>query len=94
MVDLTTLYRTIDQLNADDLRAVQQYIEQRRQQTAIEETAIEARIAALHAAVARFREGFTPEEWDEVAAAMNEEYVDPDDANPFEWLDDEPGVDP
>jgi hypothetical protein len=70
MSDLQTLYQTIDQLNADELVRVQQYIEQRRQ-VLPPSPAVMARIAVLQSALAEFRSGTTQAEWDEIAAAMN-----------------------
>lgn len=50
----------------------------------------EQRIAALHAAIDGFWDGFTPEEIDEIVEAMNSEYIEPEDPALFAWIDELP----
>ena len=44
-----------------------------------DEINIEKRISALQAVFKEFRSDITPDEWEEVSRAMNEEYVESDD---------------
>jgi hypothetical protein len=78
MSNLQILYRTLDQLPLEELAQVQHYIEQRRQ-TLQHAQNNPARVAALQAALAEFRAGMTPSDWDVIAEAMNEEYIEPED---------------
>ena len=93
MIDLQTLLEAIDQLEPEELEQVKQRIELHRTQLELGikrgETP-EERVAILHAALAEFREGITDEEWQEISAAMNSEYIEPEDPELFGWLDDLP----
>jgi hypothetical protein len=84
MSDLQTLYQAIDRLKPDELAQLRDYIERRRHMDT------KARIAALKAALAEFREGISPAQWDEMAKAMNVENVEPEDPTLFDWIDDLP----
>jgi DNA-binding PadR family transcriptional regulator len=88
MIDLQTLYRTLDQLPLDELIQIQQYIEQRRREKTQQTRA--ARITQLRAALDEFRAGTSEEEWSLIARAMNAEHLESDDSHLFGWLDDAP----
>jgi hypothetical protein len=93
MIDLQTLLDAIDQLEPEELEQIQARIEQQRQtlyQKRIDTEDPKMWIAGLHAALAEFREGITDEEWQEISTAMNAEYVEPEDPELFDWLDDLP----
>lgn len=95
MTDLQTILQAIDELPAEALQQVRQQLERRegilsptpKQRTPKE---IEKLIAELDVVVAEFRAGLTPEEWDEAAKAMNEEYIEPEDSSLFGWGDEVP----
>lgn len=90
MSDLQTLFEVIDQLPPDELEQVERHIEQRRQelnQVRVNSEDVEERIAALHKATENFWEGFTEVEVEEIVAAMNDEYIEPEDPGLFAWVD-------
>jgi hypothetical protein len=90
MNTLEQLFQTIDQLDNHELNQIEQYIDQRRQSIHQSSVGVEDRLVALHMALAEFREGFTNSDWEVVAAAMNDEYIKPNDVSLFDWLDDVP----
>lgn len=91
MSDLQTVLDAIDRLPPDELEQVQQRLEQRRaSQKHVSEEDIDERIGALHKAVENFWEGFTDEEVDEIVAAMNSEYIEPEDPTLFAWVEELP----
>ncbi|MBN1966796.1 MAG: hypothetical protein JW910_19240 [Anaerolineae bacterium] len=96
MSDLSLLYKTIDELNADQLEATLAYIRQRRAALTRRQTdaETEARINALHAAVADFWEDYSADAIDEIIADMNSEQIPAEDASLFDWVDrDEKDID-
>lgn len=82
---LDSLYQVIDDLSADDLDALSEYIEQQREQRRLAQYTTEERIQKIEAAFAELREGLTPAELDEITEAMNSEMVEPFDES--EWRD-------
>lgn len=82
---LDSLYQVIDDLSADDLDALSEYIEQQREQRRLAQYTTEERIRKIEAAFAELREGLTPAELDEITEAMNSEVVEPFDES--EWRD-------
>ncbi len=82
---LDSLYQVIDDLSADDLDALSEYIEQQREQRRLAQYTTEERIQKIEAAFAELREGLTPAELDEITEAMNSEVVEPFDES--EWRD-------
>ncbi len=80
---LDNLYQVIDDLSADDLDALSEYIEQKREQRRLAQYTTEERIQKIEAAFAELREGLTPAELDEITKAMNSEVVEPFDES--EW---------
>lgn len=82
---LDSLYQVIDDLSADDLDALSEYIEQQREQRRLAQYTTEERIQKIEAAFAELREGLTPAELDEITEAMNSEVVEPFDES--EWQD-------
>lgn len=82
---LDSLYQVIDDLSADDLDALSEYIEQQREQRRLAQYTTEERIQKIEAAFAELREGLTPAELDEITEAMNSEVIEPFDES--EWRD-------
>ena len=82
---LDSLYQVIDDLSADDLDALSEYIEQQREQRRLAQYTTEERIQKIEVAFAELREGLTPAELDEITEAMNSEVVEPFDES--EWRD-------
>lgn len=82
---LDSLYQVIDDLSADDLDALSEYIEQQREQRRLAQYTTEERIQKIEAAFAELREGLTPAQLDEITEAMNSEVVEPFDES--EWRD-------
>jgi hypothetical protein len=82
---LNSLYHMIDDLSADDLDALSEYIEQQREQRRLAQYTTEERIQKIEAAFAELREGLTPAELDEITQTMNSEVVEPFDE--LEWRD-------
>ncbi len=74
---LDELFHQINQLGDDELRQLQEHIEQRRREAA------EARARAFAEAVEALREGLTEEQIAEIVEAMNYEHVEPYDED--EW---------
>jgi hypothetical protein len=89
MADVQTLLRTIDQLEPDELEQVHAHVEERRRSLQQQENA-SAKVVALRAALAEFRDGLTQAEWAEISQAMNAESVEPEDLEQFDWLDNLP----
>lgn len=73
-MELQTLLQAINTLSWEDLKRVQQQINQRRQVFA------QDRIRMIEQAVAGIREGMSQAELDDLFAAMNREVVEPADA--------------
>lgn len=82
---LDSLYQVIDDLSADDLDALSEYIEQQREQRRLAQYTTEERIQKIEAAFAELREGLTVEQLAEITDAMNSEVVEPFDES--EWRD-------
>lgn len=66
---LDELMRAVDELSDEDLRQLREYVNQRH----ASKLSANERIQMLEAAADAIREGLTPEELDEMIAAMNEE---------------------
>jgi hypothetical protein len=69
------MMKAVDELSADQLRELREYIQQREQQ-------IELRAGTLNMdqflkGLEEIRAGLTNEEFSEIERAMNEEYVEP-----------------
>lgn len=73
-MELQALLQAINTLSWEDLKRVQQQINQRRQVFA------QDRIRMIEQAVVGIREGMSQAELDDLFAAMNREYVEPADA--------------
>ncbi len=82
---LDSLYQVIDDLSADDLDALSEYIEQQREQRRLAQYTTEERIQKIEAAFAELRAGLTPAELEEITEAMNSEVIEPFDES--EWRD-------
>ncbi|MCC6802177.1 MAG: hypothetical protein IT319_04760 [Anaerolineae bacterium] len=88
MDHLHDLYRTLDQLNDEELAEVRAYIDQRRAvKPEIADETPQERAAALMAAFAEMREGLSEEQLDAIIADMNSEYIEPLDPDEFAWMD-------
>ncbi len=82
---LDNLYQVIDDLSADDLDALSEYIEQQREHRRLAQYTAEERIQKIEAAFAELREGLTVEQIAEITEAMNSEVIEPFDES--EWRD-------
>ena len=82
---LDNLYQVIDDLSADDLDALSEYIEQQREHRRLAQYTAEERIQKIEAAFAELRDGLTAEQLAEITGAMNSEVVEPFDES--EWRD-------
>lgn len=95
MTDLQALFKTIEELPREELERVGQFVEQRKRQISpiqlrINED-VETRIAALHTALAEFREGLTEGELEELLLAMSTKFALPmKNLGLFDWIDDLP----
>jgi uncharacterized protein YeeX (DUF496 family) len=76
---LDELMRAVDELSEEELRQLRDYVNQRH----VNNLSADERIQMLEEAADAIREGLTPEELDEMIAAMNEEYIEPWDE--AEW---------
>lgn len=85
MDSLHDLYRTLDRLNEDELAEVRAYIDRRTMRPEIADEDVQAKIAALRAAVDNFWEGMPQEEIDQIIEDANAEYVEP--LSNDDWLD-------
>lgn len=96
MTDLQALFREIEQLSPEEFEQLDRFIVAYRADISSarpgpEEQDIEARVAALHEALAEFRAGLSEQELNELVAAMNVDYSYPmKDLAMFDWLDDIP----
>jgi hypothetical protein len=70
---LQEMYQLIDKLSADEMRQLQEYIEQRQREEARE------RARAFMEAVEEMREGLTEEQLAQIEWAINYKYVEPPD---------------
>jgi hypothetical protein len=73
---LNEIYRAVDELPADDLDALQDYIEQRKRQTDIQR---------LRSGLAALRKGLTETEIQQIEQAMNAKIIPKVDLS--EWKD-------
>lgn len=90
MTDLQTLFEMIERLEGEELRQVKQFVAQQeaRLQQSSDVSDVEERIAGLHAALEKFREGLTPSELETLIEAMRVKYVYPmKDLAMYDWLD-------
>lgn len=85
MDSLRDLYRTLDQLNDEELAEVRAYIDRRSVKPEIADEDVQAKIAALRAAVDDFWEGIPQEEIDQIIEDANAEYVEP--LSNDDWID-------
>lgn len=93
MSDLQALFAAIEQLPPEEFQELRRFVEERDQEQVTARRAIETleeRLAALHAALAEFREGLSDEEMREIADAMNYEYIDPNVLRAYDWIDEVP----
>jgi hypothetical protein len=86
MLNLQEMKEAVDQLSAEELHELRQYLEKREIEIRTHlPLSADERIRRLDAAARAIRVGFTDAEWDEVEKAMNEEYIEP--WNESEWTD-------
>lgn len=93
MSDLQALFAAIEQLPPEEFQELRRFVEELDQEQFTIRRAVETpeeRIAALHTALAEFREGLSDEEMREITEAMNYEYVDPNALRAYDWVDDLP----
>lgn len=90
MSNLQTILAAIEQLEPQELRQVQRRIDEylyRRPQN----EDVETRLAELHAGLAAFREGLSPQRLDDLLLAISTKYAQPTkDLEMFDWIDDLP----
>ncbi len=82
MLNLQEMKEAVDYLAPEERAELRAYLDERE----TEETTLRAGtmdVDALLDAARAIREGFTDEEWDDVERAMNEEYIEPVDADGF-----------
>lgn len=72
MTTLDEVLKVVDTLSKDELRVLQDYVEQRQR-----EASGSSKSARLNAVLDAMREGLSEEDLDEIEWAMNVEYVDP-----------------
>lgn len=72
---LRDVMKAVDRFSADQLRQLREYIQQREQQ--IELKAGTLNTDELLEGLAEMRAGLTEKEFNEIARAMNEEYIEP-----------------
>jgi len=82
VTDLQDLFHTIEQLPPEELQKLYQFVGQRFEEINGIRRAVgtpEERIAALERGFAELRKDLSEEELSELAAAMNEEYIETED---------------
>lgn len=86
MLNLQEVKEAVDHFSPEELRELHEHLEKRAVEIMSQHyLAPEERIRRLNEAAKAIREGFTDAEWEAVEKAMNEEYIEPGDAN--EWTD-------
>jgi hypothetical protein len=91
MDKLSEIYEQVDRLSRDEKLQLRAHIDQRLEQSTsvIANEDPPKKIAALHAAFAKLREGLSQEELDTLAEAMNSEYIEPLSKSDWFHSDDE-----
>ena len=90
MVDLQAIFEAIEQLEPQEMRQVQRRIDEYLARRPENED-VETRLAELHAGLAAFREGLSPERLEDLLLAMGTKYAQPTkDLGLFDWIDDLP----
>lgn len=79
---LQDIMQAVDRMSDDERRQLREYIDQiKPQSNPSRDLSPEEWIKRMKEAAHEIRSGFTDEEWAEVEAAMNEEYIEPMDDN-------------
>lgn len=81
-MNLSTMKQAVEQLSFEELGELLIYI-QAQQREKLQVLSPQERARRLDAAFDKFVEGLSPEELDEIVAAMNEEYIEESDES--EW---------
>jgi predicted DNA binding protein len=93
MADMDALFRAVDELSPDEFRQVYDYVRQRQQDRSHQPSNgdAESRLARIHAAIDKFREGLTDDQLKLLTEAMNVGYSFPmKDLSLFDWADELP----
>ena len=90
MLSLKDVLEAVNQLSPQEQQRVREYIETRQKQLQVVQRTpqeIAQRAAKLDGALERFWEGIPEAEVEGIIKAMNDEYIEPEDAELFRWAD-------
>ncbi len=76
---LSDVMKMVDRFSPEELRELREYIQQREQQSDLRAGTVD--MNALLAALDEIRDGMTEEEFSTIERAMNEEFIEPLDAD-------------